>query len=131
MRIATLVTAFACIATASSAFTNRYTSRLDVNPINGTQFEVIEGYGEGARGMFCAAAVYAEQVLGVRGGRVYVLTPRGPSRTVQGRKGAVFTVDANDVTPAFGASVTVKQPGYGLRITHALQFCSENLSIPD
>jgi len=123
--------AFVALASSATAQTYRAENNLNVNPVSASRFEVIEANGEGPRGMFCAAASYAERRLGVRGGRVYVFSARGPSKTVPGRKGVVFTVDPSDVTPVSGYSVSLKQVGYGLPVGHARQFCKDYIESDD
>ncbi|AXI55560.1 hypothetical protein SuNHUV7_26390 (plasmid) [Pseudoseohaeicola sp. NH-UV-7] len=85
---------FAVIPALGNA--NSYTAEnfLKVWPIDAVTFEVIEARGEGARGIWCAAASYAERELRIDPtSTIYVLVPRGPSATVPNRKGVVFTLD--------------------------------------
>ncbi|MEW9919443.1 hypothetical protein AB2B41_07505 [Marimonas sp. MJW-29] len=101
---------------------------LTVVPLNATDFEVIEARGEGARGMWCAAADYAIHALRVpREQRLYVKTPRGRSISGAGRIGVVFTVDVNalGVSPSRSYSVTVRTAGLSLPLHHAYQFCRD------
>ncbi|MBM1688759.1 hypothetical protein [Sulfitobacter geojensis] len=103
-------------------------NRLNVVPISATSFEVIEGRGEGARGMWCAAADYVLNGQRQSGNpRLYVQSPRGPSVTVAGRKGAVFTTDASSLPdgPKQSYSVSVRTAGLGLPLAHAYQFCKD------
>ncbi|KIN60404.1 hypothetical protein Z945_1375 [Sulfitobacter noctilucae] len=103
-------------------------NHLQVIPISQTDFEVIESNGLGARGMWCAAADYlVNGPLNDTDGRLYVKTPRGPSVTVSGRTGAVFTLDASTLPdgPKRSYSVSVRTPGLGLPILHAFQFCKD------
>lgn len=102
---------------------------LDVNPLPGGQFEVIEARGAGAQDIWCAAAVYAEDTLGVRRGRLYVATARGDAQSVPGRKGVAFTTeDPGDASRSI--SVSVEVPGQSLPIFHARQFCRNNIIEP-
>ncbi|SPH20003.1 hypothetical protein ASD8599_00743 [Ascidiaceihabitans donghaensis] len=103
---------------------------LTVNPVSATQFEVIEARGEGARGMWCAAARYAVYTLGQDKGRLYVDTPRGPSVTQNSGKGVVFTTQAPE-NPTQSVSVTVRRAGASLPVIHALQFCRDYDVFPD
>ncbi|MDF3413150.1 hypothetical protein HKX54_01670 [Sulfitobacter sp. M57] len=119
-----------CAALPLPALAQSYlaVNRLTVVPVSATAFEVIEGRGEGARGMWCAAADYV--LNGQRQAsnqRLYVQTPRGPSVTVAGRKGAVFTLDAGSLPdgPKRSFSVTVSTAGVGLPLAHAIQFCKD------
>lgn len=104
---------------------------LFVVPINADTFEVIEDRGAGARGMWCAAADYA-QAAGLDGTRkrLYVENPRGPSKTQPGRTGVVFTTnpgeDIKDTPSSY--SVTVNRRGENLSIGHSLNFCFELLN---
>ncbi|QFT59263.1 hypothetical protein FIU94_10540 [Sulfitobacter sp. THAF37] len=101
---------------------------LKVYGLSQTSFEVIEDHGEGARGMWCAAADYAIHRLGVpRTTRFYVKSPRGRSQTGAGRVGVVFTTDAASlpVQPSRSVSVSVEVPGEGLPVYHAHQFCRD------
>lgn len=102
-------------------------NRLQVVPLNAHDFEVIEARGEGARGMWCAAADYAQARFGNHQQRIYVKSPRGPSQSVSGRKGAVFTTDARrlGVSPSTSLSVSVRHAGVGLPLNHAIQFCKD------
>ncbi len=103
-----------------------FAPRLAVNPVSSTSFEVIESGGAGAQDMWCAAASYAQNRLGIRRGRMYVARAIGPAETVRGRKGVVFTTQPT--ADAFtSVSVSVKEPGMNLPIFHALQFCTNNI----
>ena len=99
---------------------------LIVFPLGASSFEVIEANGEGARGIWCAAASYAQERLGVAGGkRMYVKTPRGPSVSVPGRTGVVFTLNASDLaSPPFKSySVSVRKQSLNLGVGQAHEFC--------
>ena len=68
------------LPTASVAQSYQAINRLQVFPLGGSDFEVIEARGEGARGMWCAAADYVKARFGQgTTGRIYVKTARGPS----------------------------------------------------
>ncbi|THH35686.1 hypothetical protein E4Z66_11385 [Aliishimia ponticola] len=95
---------------------------LPVNRVTATTFEVIEKRGAGAQDIWCAAARFAEDVLGKQRGRLYVAKARGPAQTAPGAKGVLFTID----TPANASksySVSVNVEGQGLLLAHARQFC--------
>jgi hypothetical protein len=119
-----------CAALPLPALAQSYlaVNRLNVVPVSATSFEVIEGRGEGARGMWCAAADYV--LNGQRQserGRLYVKSVRAPSITVAGRKGVVFTTDAGSLPdgPKKSYSVSVRTAGLGLPLVHAYQFCKD------
>lgn len=105
----------------------RADNRLIVVPLNAVDFEVIEARGEGARGIWCAAGSYAIHYLGLDRGRIYIKEPRGPSVSGRGRIGVTFTadVDSLSVPPTQSYSLSLRQPGLGLPIQHAYQFCKD------
>ena len=110
----------------------RAINKLTVVPLGGSKFEVIEQRGEGLRGIWCAAAEYAERRLGASG-RVYVSEGRGPARSVQGRKSVVFTTNAASLSqgPSQSLVVSTSRVGAGLPIAHAIQFCCDNIGRDD
>ena len=89
---------------ASGVYAQSFESgtRLPVNPVSGSQFEVIEEGSVGSPQVWCAAATYSNDVLGQYAKtELTVISPRGPSVTSPGRKGVVFTTDTTglDVVP--------------------------------
>jgi hypothetical protein len=69
---------------------------LRVWPVDATSFEVIEGLGAGARGLWCAAASFAEREMRIDPTMpLYVKQARGPSTQHPGYKGVIFTTDIN------------------------------------
>ncbi|MEQ6248497.1 hypothetical protein ABMC89_06370 [Sulfitobacter sp. HNIBRBA3233] len=99
---------------------------LYVVPLGGTEFEVIEGRGEGPRGIWCAAAEYAERRLGAED-RVYIQRARGPAQSVTGRKAVGFTINPANLSqgPFQSVSLGTDQVGVGLPVDHAIQFCRD------
>lgn len=119
-----------CISLPISASAQSYVAinRLPVVALEGGDFEVIERRGEGARGIWCAAASFAIDRAGMaRDQRIYVKTARGPSISAPGRKGVVFTQDVGHLSqsPSKSYSVSVRQVGQGLPVNHAVQFCKD------
>mgnify|MGYP003669558350 FL=1 len=114
----------ALLPLGASAQSFRADNFLDVVPLSGTTFEVIEANGEGPRGIWCAAADYASKRLGYYD-RIYIREGRGPSRSVAGRKAVAFTTDASSLPqgPPQSYSLTTSQVGVGLPVNHAIQFC--------
>lgn len=103
-------------------------NRLLVVPLKGDRFEVIEARGEGPRGIWCAAADYAADRLGMsRSTRVYILRGRGPSVGAAGRKSVVFTTNPAILPqgPSQSVSLSTSQVGVGLPVNHARQFCRD------
>ena len=118
------------LAIPASAQVYQAINRLAGMPLGNGDFEVIEGRGEGARGLWCSAADYVKARDG--GGanpRIYVKRARGPSLSSPGQKGVTFTTDANALgaPPSQSLSVTVNTPGVGLPANHAIQFCKDYL----
>jgi len=90
---------------AVQAQTYQSFNRLNVVPINKTDFEVIEARGEGPRGMWCAAADYAQNA--------------------QGRTGVVFSTRTTGGQQGTIGSISLRQKGYSLLVNHAIQFCED------
>ncbi len=97
---------------------------LPVNRVSNTQFEVIEARGEGPNGIWCAAADYAARQLGKTSGRLYIAVPRGPSVTMPGRTGIIFSTQPIADVPG-RATNSIREVGANLRVAHALQFCRD------
>lgn len=119
---------FVIVPVYASAQTYRAYNQLTVVPLDNTSFEVIEGRGEGPRGIWCAAADYAFQVKGLsNGARVYILRERGNSISGAGRKSVVFTTDAKQLPqrPRKSTSLSTSQVGVGLPVNHARGFCED------
>ena len=103
--------------------------RLEVNPVGSTAWEVIESGGEGARGIWCAAADYVLRRNPNVRGRLYVLAPRGPARTRPGAIGVTFTMSPDAEMKNFPGSysVSVRAAGENLPVQHAYAFCDDYL----
>ncbi|MEL7099219.1 MAG: hypothetical protein AAGM84_10365 [Pseudomonadota bacterium] len=127
MKMTALALAALLPASLSAATIGEELSRLVINPINGTDFEVIETQTMGAAEFWCAAASFNE----VRQGRsglidLYVKRPRGPSITQPGRKGVIFTTDPSGLPQSAGSlTLTVSQPGASLRSVQARRYCRD------
>lgn len=130
MRLLILVTAIVALPMVSLAQSYQAVNRLAVVPLEGNGFEVIEDRGEGARGIWCAAADFAIEQRGAAGpARLYVKTALGPSVKVRGGRAVGFTLDEAELSdpPVTAYSVTVRQPGLNLPVGHAIQFCRDYL----
>jgi hypothetical protein len=128
MRRHVLAGLLAVLPLAVSAQTYQAVNLLIVTPLAGGGFEVIEANSEGARGIWCAAASYAEDRLGApTNAQLYVKMLRAPSVSGLGRRAVVFTIDPSllSVPPSKSYSVTVDRVGLSLPIGHAIQFCSD------
>lgn len=126
-KLVTLLAAACICATPALAQSFRAENRVTVTSVPGG-FEVANGGGFGARGMWCAAADYARSVLGARGiERIYVaedgnqgLGKRGPVR---------FSLSAPDgvarPAPFFVVGGTPNRAGANLSVDHAIGFCAD------
>lgn len=125
MRLTVIAAAIALVVPiTANAQTFRAINDLNVVPLSRSTFEVIEARGQGPRGIWCAAAEYAERRLGASG-RVYIRDGRGPAQSVEGRSSVVFTTNAGELDqgPFQSTSLNTSQVGVGLPIDHAIQFC--------
>ena len=125
-KIALFALAFAVTAPtlvdAQSTRRDRFT--LPVAQLSDTTFEIVEADGAGSQQIWCGAGIYARRVLGLRGGDLYIASPRGPATSQPGRQGVVFSIVP--VPNAFdSATTTVRRAGKTLSMTHAFALCSE------
>ena len=131
MRFAVLfLCIFAVGVPAMAAQAYRSVNWLFVVPVNADTFEVIDDRGESARGIWCAAADYvrAAGLDGVRK-RIYIVEPRGPSKTEANAIAVMFTTNPDEEmakTPS-SYSVSVKRKGENLGVGHAYNFCESLL----
>lgn len=115
---------------ASGVYAQSFESgtRLPVNPVSGSQFEVIEEGSVGSPQVWCAAATYSNDELGrYEKTDISVLSPRKPSVTATGRNGVVFTIDqaSLDVAPSTAYSATIDRAGVTFAVSMALTFCDD------
>ena len=79
---------------------------VPVVPIDANSFEAIEADGAGAKQMWCAAGIFANNVLGQGKAKLYIKQARGSSVTVAGRKGVIFTTQpVPDATKSYSFSL--------------------------
>ena len=86
-------------------------------------FAVTDGGGFGARGVWCAAADYAQTELGAGiTTEVYIIQPR-----TSGRGAVIFSTDPAGVVPqqVFITGLSLRQSGARLNVGHALGFCAD------
>lgn len=112
--------------TPAMAQSFRAENRVTVTPAPGG-FDVANGGGFGARGMWCAAADYARSILGADGfDRIYIAQGRTPPGLGQ-RAPVRFTMDRTGLVPASviitGASLQIA--GSNLSVDHAYSFCAD------
>lgn len=99
-----------------------------INPINATDFEVLEDMSSDAGYYWCGAATFVERRSGRSGlTEVYIKRPRGPSVTVPGRTGVVFSTSDAGLPAASGnrLTVTVDKPGTMLKSVQARRYCRD------
>lgn len=118
----TLVAGLLAVAVAAPAAAQTLRVERSVN-VTGTAngFEVQNGGGLGARGVWCGAATYAQKVLGAsETTRLYV-------GQTQARGPVTFTLDPAGLTPSAVSSLgaSIRQPGANLSVAHASTFCND------
>ncbi len=113
------------IADAQSSALRRDTFTLPVAQIGPNTFEVIEADGAGGTQMWCGAGIYVRRVLGQRGGDIQIVTPRGPSTTMPGRKSVVFTTEVSGEGGGGFFSPSTRTAGRSVSMTHAFALCSD------
>ena len=123
--VAGILTAFPAIA---SAATTGEEDTIVINPINATDFAVIEDMNSGPGYFWCGAATYIER----RQGRseltqLYIKRPRGAAVTVPGGTGVVFSTSSAGLpaAPEVRLSITVDQPGVTLKSVKARRYCRD------
>lgn len=98
------------------------TFTIPVLPIDETTFETIEADGAGGTQLWCAAGIYARRVLGLTNADLYIKQARGPSVTVEGRNGVVFTTqEVPNASKSYSESV--KDAGKTFSAGHAYALC--------
>lgn len=110
------------------ANTNAEEDTMVINPINATDFEVIEGMNFGAAEFWCGAATYIERRLRQSElTQLYVKRPRGPSMTASGQNGVVFsTSNAGLPMPQPDRlTLTVQVPGATLKSVQGRRYCRD------
>ncbi|WP_299043538.1 hypothetical protein [uncultured Tateyamaria sp.] len=108
--------------THAQDFMRRERFTIPVNQIDATSFEVIEADSAGGTQLWCAAGLFARNVLGLRGGNLYIAVGRSGARTVPGRQGVVFSTEP--VEGAFSSvSQGVRRSGQVFSMTHAYSLC--------
>ncbi|MEQ6248495.1 hypothetical protein ABMC89_06360 [Sulfitobacter sp. HNIBRBA3233] len=117
-----------CLATSAAAATLGEEKRFVINPLGGTDFEVIRLQQMGPAELWCAAASYVEVRQGLSETTpIYVKTPIGPARTASRRQAVVFSL-SNEGLPAPDPerlSVTVDVPGEMMKSAQARRFCRD------
>ena len=116
-----------CPLAAHSGNTYGEQAAMVINKINAVDFEVLDGPRMGPHEYWCAAASFNEVRLGrSETNQIYIRSPRGPSVTVQGRKGVVFTLDPKGL-PNVSRPLTVEvdQAGISFKSSVARRYCRD------
>ncbi|MFK7835367.1 MAG: hypothetical protein AB8B60_04040 [Sulfitobacter sp.] len=128
MRIATIAMLVGVLPVLPLAATTGEEDKIVINRLNATDFEVIQGMNFGAAEYWCGAATYIERRTGQSElTPIYVKRPRGPSLTMSGRKGVVFSTSTAGI-PAQGTSrqtLTVQVRGAMLKSVQARRYCRD------
>lgn len=128
------ISIFLAVAVASPALAFMAENRHQVNSLpDAATFEVVGQNGSGPGDYFCAAAHYAQDVLGAPvAARVSVLRGYGASRTAPGRRAVSFIVDdGSGRRPGENRNyaLSVDEPGFNLSIGMARRFCDDDLPV--
>ncbi len=122
-----LAAALACTGASGHASTLSEEARFVINPLSGSDFEVIRLQQMGTAELWCAAASYVEVRRGLsETSPIYVRSPLGPARTAQGRQGIVFSLSNAGLPPAEERlTLTVDVAGAMVKSAVARRFCRD------
>ena len=119
-------------ASPALAFVAENSHQVNRLPDAGT-FEVVGQNGSGPGDYFCAAAHYAQDVLGAPvAARLSVLRGYGASQTAPGRRAVSFIVDdGSGRRPGDDRNyaLSVEETGFNLSIGMARRFCDDDLPV--
>ena len=119
--------AFLAMAGSTQAATLGEEARFVINPLGGSDFEVIRLQQMGASELWCAAASYVEvrRVLSETT-PIYLRSPLGPAGTAKGKRGVVFSLNKAGLPAAQKRNtLTVKVPGVMVKSAVARRFCRD------
>ena len=127
MRMAGLGLVLALVPFAGIANTDGEEDRIVIKPISDSDFEVVQGTNFGAAEYWCGAATYIERRLGQpETTKIYVRTPLGPSVTVPGRKGVIFTTAPKGLAQVRnGLTLSVRKAGVMRKSAVARRYCRD------
>ncbi len=127
MRRALGALAFAAMTCGADAATLGEEARFVINPLGGSDFEVIRLQQMGAAELWCAAASYVEVRRGLSETTpIYLRSPLGPARTAQGRRGVVFSLSKSGLPAAQKRNtLTVDVAGVMVKSAVARRFCRD------
>ena len=114
-----------CIALAN---TKGEEDTMVINPLGGSDFEVVQDRSSAAFVFWCGAATYVERRQGLPGTTtIYLKRGRGPAQTVDGTFGVVFTTDGAGLPPADADRLTLRvdRPGDRMLAVNARRYCRD------
>lgn len=119
--------ALSYMAATVHADTSGEEERFVINKLGESDFEVIRLQQMGTAELWCAAASYVEtRINKSETSPIYVRSPLGPARTVQGREGVVFSLSNAGLSSAEKRiTLTVDVPGAMLKSAVARGFCRD------
>ena len=119
--------AFLAMAGSTQAGTLGEEARFVINPLGGSDFEVIRLQQMGAAGLWFAAASYVEVRRGLSETTpIYLRSPLGPARTLKGKRGVVFSLSKAGLPAAQKRNTsTVKVPGVVVKSAVARRYCRD------
>lgn len=128
MRFALSLALVLCCSLGAQAATLGEEDTIEINRLNASDFEVIQGTNFGAAEFWCGAATFVE-----RRSRLSELTPiyvkraQGPAISAPGQRGVVFSTSAAGLPrdTATRLTLTVRAPGVMLKSAQARRFCRD------
>ncbi len=121
--ISAIILGATVMASAANAQSYRADNRVTVTGLGNSTFSVPSAGKFGARGAWCAAAEYAQNVLGAAGtNRLYVQQPK---TTNSGPVVFGLTPGGTTPVPVLGTTAALRTAGSNLSVDHAYQFCQD------
>jgi hypothetical protein len=116
-----------CVGSIGAADTLGEQDAMVINPLNGSDFEVVETRRMGAADFWCGAATFVTRRQGLSElTPIYVKRPRAASQTSPGRKAVTFTTDGRGLPAARDRlTLEVDAPGIMLKSARARRYCRD------
>lgn len=126
MKLTHLILGIGLLSTPLQADTIGEESKIVINRINATDYEVIRGQGMGPNEIWCGAASYIIRRQGQSDRTsIYLKRVLGPSVTASGQKGAVFSTSNAGLPTVSANRFTVQKVGTSFRASRALRECRD------
>lgn len=101
-------------------------SRMKINRISATDFEVLRGPDMGPSEFWCGAGSYVIRRQGLPSSTVvYLKRGIGPSVAGQGSKSVVFSTSATGLTPRTSSVWSTRDIGTAFKSSQALRLCRD------